>query len=78
MTINNNKLLKIDLMKVIRFSVKGMRKEQKKTGTKKKTENKKKFRFFYHPVKNPVYFFFVPQNRNGHMIKRAGRVMSHR
>ena len=39
---NNNKILKIDLMKVIRFSVKGMRKEQKKTGTKKIDRRKEK------------------------------------
>ena len=46
-TINNSKILKIDLMKVIRFSMKGMRKEQKKTGTKKIDRGKrKKFRFF--------------------------------
>ena len=49
MTINNNKLLKIDFMKLIRFSVKGMRKEQKKTGTKKIDRRKrKKVLFFYH------------------------------
>ena len=31
----NNKILKIDLMKLITLSVKGKRKEHKKTGTKK-------------------------------------------
>ena len=41
-TINNNKILKINLMKVWKFSVRGMRKEYKKTGTKKIDRRKKR------------------------------------
>ena len=43
-------------MKVIRFSVKGMRKEQKKQELRKYTREKERNLDFYLPVKNPVYF----------------------
>ena len=41
--IKNNKLLKINLMKIIESSVKGIRKEHKKTGTKKTDQRNEVF-----------------------------------
>ena len=70
-TIKNNKILKINLIKLITFSVKGMIKEHKKTGTKKIDRRKKRNLGFLSPGKNPVYFLCSTE-RNWHVIKRAG------
>ena len=56
-TIKNHKKLKINLMKIIESSMKGMIKEHKKTGNKKIDWRKeKKIILFFYPVKHPVYF----------------------
>ena len=55
--VKNHKKLKMDLMKIIESSMKGMIKEHKKIGNKKIDRRKeRKLDFFFHLVKNPVYF----------------------
>ena len=52
----NNKILKIYLMKLIKSSVKGIRKEHKKTGIKKIDRRKDRNLDFLSPRKNSCLF----------------------
>ena len=54
--INNNKKLKLDIMKITESSVKGMIKEHKKTGNKNIDWRKERNIRLFSPIKNSVDF----------------------
>ena len=62
----NNKILKIDLMKLIKSSVKGMRKEHKKTGTKKIDRRKERNLDFLSPGKKILFFSLFQRKKLTH------------
>ena len=62
----NNKILKIDLMKLIKSSVKGMRKKLKKTGTKKIDRKKDRNLDFLLPGKQSCLFSLFHRKKLTH------------